>query len=188
MFVYVIRHGQSETNVSHVWTGWRDVMLTDKGVQDAHKAGEYLNNVSFDKVFSSDLTRAYRTAQIALPNYEIEQSKELREINVGTLSGQPHECLTKEERACASLVGYAQYEGESKEDMNERIRTFMKKMELLDYGKIAVFSHAGWLRGMLDIVTGIKQPRNIIHCDNCAISIYEYKNSKWRLWSWINPM
>ena len=134
MFVYVIRHGQSETNVSHVWTGWRDVMLTDKGIQDAHKAGEYLNNVSFDKVFSSDLTRAYRTAQIALPNYEIEQSKELREINVGTLSGQPHECLTKEERACASLVGYAQYEGESKEDMNERIRTFMKKMELLDYG------------------------------------------------------
>ena len=35
MLLYVIRHGESETNLSHHWTGWNDVNLTDKGRKDA---------------------------------------------------------------------------------------------------------------------------------------------------------
>ena len=37
MFVYVIRHGESETNLSKKWTGWLDVQLTKKGYEDAKK-------------------------------------------------------------------------------------------------------------------------------------------------------
>ena len=50
MYVYVIRHGESETNKAKKWTGWLDVHLTDKGKDDAKKAGNFLKRISFDKI------------------------------------------------------------------------------------------------------------------------------------------
>ena len=67
MRVYVIRHGESETNLSKRWTGWKAVNLTEKGYEDAKKAGKIIGDVTFDKVFSSDLRRAKETAMTALP-------------------------------------------------------------------------------------------------------------------------
>ena len=67
MFVYVIRHGESETNLSKKWTGWLDVQLTEKGYEDAKKAAGYLKGISFDKIYTSDLMRAKQTAQTAFP-------------------------------------------------------------------------------------------------------------------------
>lgn len=49
MKVYVIRHGESETNYEKKWTGWLDVNLTEKGMNDAKKAGEFLASVSLIK-------------------------------------------------------------------------------------------------------------------------------------------
>ena len=68
MRVYVIRHGESETNYKKQWTGWSDVHLTDKGKEDAKKARDFLKHISFDKIFASDLVRAVETAKIALPD------------------------------------------------------------------------------------------------------------------------
>ena len=50
MKLYVIRHGESENNVKTCFTGWMDVNLTEKGIADAHKAGELLRDVTFDRV------------------------------------------------------------------------------------------------------------------------------------------
>lgn len=188
MFVYIIRHGESESNKTNMWTGWWDVKLTEKGREDALKAREYLKNVKFDKVFSSDLSRAYETATIVLPDYEIEKNEKLREFNVGSLSKNSHDITSKEEHEETARLGFAKYGGESKLDMKNRVAGFLHDIEPLDCENVAVFSHAGWLRGMMDLVTGIDQNRNTIHCKNCTISIYEYKNGMWKLWSWINPM
>ena len=62
MFLYVIRHGESETNLSRHWTGWNDVNLTEKGRKDAERAGAMLQGIPFDQIYSSDLTRALHTA------------------------------------------------------------------------------------------------------------------------------
>lgn len=188
MFVYIIRHGESESNKTNMWTGWWDVKLTEKGREDALKAREYLKNVKFDKVFSSDLSRAYETATIVLPDYDIEKNEKLREFNVGSLSKNSYDITSKEEHEEARRLGYAKYGGESKLDMRNRIAGFLHDIEPFDCENVAVFSHAGWLREMMDLVTGIDQNRSAIHCKNCTIAIYEYKNGTWKLWSWINPM
>ena len=67
MKVYVVRHGESETNKIRHWTGWLDVALTEKGQNDALFARSVLENVHFDKVYTSDLIRAMQTAEIAIP-------------------------------------------------------------------------------------------------------------------------
>ena len=67
MKLYIVRHGESETNRKGLWTGWLDVALTDKGIADAERVRDTLRGIKFDKVYSSDLQRARVTCEIALP-------------------------------------------------------------------------------------------------------------------------
>ena len=186
MRVYIIRHGESENNFKKLWTGWLNIHLTEKGTKDAEKAREFLKDVKFDKVFSSDLQRAIETTEIALPNYEYETSSLLREINVGNIAGKPVSILTLEERKDAVINGYAAYGGETKAEITERVIKFKKELENMSFERVALVSHAGWLRGFFDEVVGTILPRTNIMCLNCAIGIFEYEKGIWKLHSWIN--
>ncbi len=90
----LVRHGQSEWNLKNLFTGWRDPDLTEKGVEEAKKAGTLLKaeGLSFDIAFTSALTRAQRTCALALK--ELGQSdlktvkdEALNERDYGDLSG-----------------------------------------------------------------------------------------------------
>ena len=186
MLIYVIRHGQSETNLQQQWTGWLDAPLTEKGRKDAEKAREFLKNISFDKVYCSDLRRAKETAAIAAPHWEAEPTALLREVNVGTLAGQPLSVLTKEQDAHIFEVGYGDYDGETQEAFAHRVATMMEQVAALPCTNVALFSHAGWLRGMLDIVLGLRLPRGRVRCRNCTIAVFEYTDGVWSLHSWVN--
>ena len=186
MRVYVIRHGESENNLAKKWTGWMDAHLTEKGKEDARKAGDFLKNISIDKVFASDLSRAIETAQIALPGCSCEITPLLREINVGTLVGKPLSIVSEAQKERIVKSGYVEFDGETKEHFDSRIRQVMDALETLNCETVALFSHAGWLRGMLDAVIGMSVPRKYVQCNNCTIAIFEYGNEIWQLHSWIN--
>jgi 2,3-bisphosphoglycerate-dependent phosphoglycerate mutase len=64
----LVRHGQSEWNLKNLFTGWRDVDLTEKGVAEAREAGRKLNaqGIKFDVAFTSALKRAQRTLDLML--------------------------------------------------------------------------------------------------------------------------
>lgn len=186
MRVFIVRHGESETNRKGLWTGWLDVPLTEKGRADARKAGALLGQVSFDKIYASDLMRAEETARTAVPGCRVETSALLREIDVGTLAGSPIASLTDDQRNALSGDGYRMFGGETREAFGGRIREFMELLEGLDCENVAVFSHAGWLRGFLNAVTGTPLPMKNIRCDNCTVGIFEYENGNWKLHSWIN--
>jgi 2,3-bisphosphoglycerate-dependent phosphoglycerate mutase len=64
----LLRHGQSQWNLENRFTGWVDVDLTAEGAAQALKGGELLKaeGVAFDRAYSSVLTRAIRTGEIAL--------------------------------------------------------------------------------------------------------------------------
>jgi len=62
----LIRHGESVWNQKNVFTGWVDVPLSGKGINEAIKAGEKMSNLEFDVVFTSVQVRAIETAMIAL--------------------------------------------------------------------------------------------------------------------------
>jgi 2,3-bisphosphoglycerate-dependent phosphoglycerate mutase len=64
-----LRHGESEWNAANLFTGWVDVDLSEKGVKEAEEAGRLLaeeTGLDFDVVYTSVLTRAVRTADLAL--------------------------------------------------------------------------------------------------------------------------
>ena len=91
----LIRHGQSEWNKKNLFTGWEDVDLSEKGVEEAIKSGLELaqRQIVFDCVFSSALKRAIRTAEIVLKqmelnNLSIVKAWQLNERHYGSLQGQ----------------------------------------------------------------------------------------------------
>ena len=186
MRIFVVRHGESENNQKALWTGWADVSITDKGREDAQKVGEFLKNISFDKVYVSDLKRAIETLESAIPGYEYETSPLLREINVGTLANQPLSILTDSQKETIALDGYSEFNGETREEFKGRIIEFMKKIETSGEENIAVFTHAGWMRSIFDIVTQASSRIKNVCCNNCALGIFEYTGERWRVHSWIN--
>jgi 2,3-bisphosphoglycerate-dependent phosphoglycerate mutase len=62
----IFRHGQSVWNLENKFTGWIDVELTEKGMQEAKNAGEKLKPYHFDLAYASGLKRAQQTLKIAL--------------------------------------------------------------------------------------------------------------------------
>ena len=68
MELVLIRHGQSEWNAKNLFTGWRDVPLSEQGIAEAQAAGRKLaeKGYQFDLAFTSVLTRAIKTCNIVL--------------------------------------------------------------------------------------------------------------------------
>ncbi len=64
----LVRHGQSEWNLKNLFTGWRDVPLTEKGIEEAKRAGRLLKakGYGFDVAFTSAQTRAQETLRLML--------------------------------------------------------------------------------------------------------------------------
>ena len=90
----LLRHGESIWNKENVFTGWTDVDLSEKGVQEAKKSGQILKQkgYTFDLVFTSVLKRATRTMDLALEemgltHIEIKKSWCLNERHYGALQG-----------------------------------------------------------------------------------------------------
>ncbi len=90
----LLRHGQSAWNLQNRFTGWVDVDLSDAGVAEAERGGRLIAEagLQFDRVFTSVLTRAVRTAEIALRAsgqlwIPVEKAWRLNERHYGGLTG-----------------------------------------------------------------------------------------------------
>lgn len=88
----LVRHGQSQWNLENRFTGWVDVPLSELGVKEAHEAGEKLKGYTFDRAFTSALTRAQETLRIILEvigqtEIPIERDQALNERHYGDLQG-----------------------------------------------------------------------------------------------------
>jgi 2,3-bisphosphoglycerate-dependent phosphoglycerate mutase len=90
----LVRHGQSEWNLKNLFTGWKDPGLTELGIKEAVAAGRKLKEqgLSFDVAFTSALTRAQHTLDLALKEMgqtglPITRNLALNERDYGDLSG-----------------------------------------------------------------------------------------------------
>lgn len=88
------RHGQSEWNLKNLFTGWHDVDLTDKGVEEAKEAGRLLGELDYniDIAFTSVLKRAIRTLWLMLDEMDrmwipVVRDWRLNERHYGALQG-----------------------------------------------------------------------------------------------------
>jgi len=174
----LLRHGQSQWNLENKFTGFHDVDLSGKGIEEARQAGEQIKQagITFDQVFTSTLTRANRTAKLALEAAgqsdlidTMTFHDDLRERDYGDLTG-----LNKDETRAKYgdeqvHIWRRSYDtrppgGECLQDVVEnRVRPYYEAniKPLLDDGKnILIAAHGNSLRAML-IILGVETPDSI---------------------------
>ncbi len=159
--LYVVRHGETDWNAQHIIQGHTDTLLNEEGEKQAHELKKELKDVKFDKVFSSDLLRAKRTAEIIVLEKElaIETTKILRELNYGEFEGtitrnfftkfDQWRALSEEERK--KDENYEKYKNvESWEDVSARLITFLREVAIGYMGKtVLITTHGGLMHNLL---------------------------------------
>lgn len=180
--ILLIRHGQSEWNKLNLFTGFKNVELSDQGIEEANNAGQSFKNLDmqFDIVYTSELKRAQDTAKIILENLDqwknlndqqkIITDSNLNERDYGDLTGlDKKETADKfgEEQVHKWRRGYSDQppNGESLEDVVSRVRKYfddeiVKSINNSDYNNILIAAHGNSLRALL-IVMNIYDPSNI---------------------------
>ena len=87
----LIRHGETDYSSQNRYCGFSNPPLNNKGIWQSKKLAAKLKEVRIDKVYSSDLVRAYDTAKIIFENNSIEKAADLREMNFGLFEGLKYE-------------------------------------------------------------------------------------------------
>jgi 2,3-bisphosphoglycerate-dependent phosphoglycerate mutase len=166
----LVRHGQSEWNLKNLFTGWRDVGLTEKGRAEAKAAGERLKalGLKFDIAYTSALSRAQKTCDIILD--ELGQAglttirdQALNERDYGDLSGLNKDDARArwgEEQVHVWRRSYATQPpgGESLRDTGARVWPYyMHEMQphVLRAETVLVAAHGNSLRALIMALDGL---------------------------------
>lgn len=181
MKLFMIRHGQTTANETVTYAGQTDARLTELGKQQAAAIAPILADISFDKVFSSDLSRAYVTQQLALPGYTATLLPLLREYDVGAVVGMGwNEAAEKYGPFNGDYSGVG---GESTQMVEARVRQFLDILEKEPCEYAAAFCHNGVMKAMLRVVMGDCKTAAVEN-GNCNIAVFEYKDHKWKMLCW----
>ena len=183
--LFIIRHGQSITNIDKIFTGRLDSPLSDLGIMQAEKTAEYIvNNYHIDKVYASDLKRAFKTGEIVAEKFGIDAIPvpELREICGGVWEGMVFDDVPvkyPEEYAVwkNDLGSFCAIDGESAKEVYDRIsKAIIKIAEENDGKNVAIACHAFAIRTFLCYARGkgVEELQNSSFVTNSSISIMEY--------------
>ena len=163
------RHGETDWNRDGIWQGHGDPPLNDVGRKQATQLAVRLVDVDIDALYSSDLRRAYETAEIIAQakGLEITADADLREIDVGSWSG-----LTTEEIA-TRFPGMTSHDGESREVFDARAVGALHRIADASEGhQVLVVTHGGVVRALQRHIFG--EPRNVL--GNCEAAEFRYEN------------
>ena len=180
--ILLIRHGQSEWNKLNLFTGFKNIELSEQGIEEANKAGQNFKNldIKFNIVFTSELKRAQETAKIILQNLDqwdflnnegkIISNINLNERDYGDLTGlNKKETAEKfgEEQVHKSRRGYSDQppNGERLEEVVRRVTKYFEEVikpaiQSNENDNILIAAHGNSLRALL-IVMNIYEPNNI---------------------------
>ena len=202
MKLYLIRHGESEANSTATHSGWSQVSLTAKGEGEARAVGDRLRheNLTFDRIYTSDLRRAMQTHALALPDTAAHTTPLVSEVNVGSLAGRRIADCTREMGepylAAKKRFDFRMWGGENYEMFCTRILQFVRQIEQEDGETAAAFCHGGVIHAILDMLfsgvlndgkpvpteIGIDKPS--FACPNCGVFVFEFSKGMWKLRAW----
>jgi 2,3-bisphosphoglycerate-dependent phosphoglycerate mutase len=172
----LVRHGQSEWNLKNLFTGWRDVGLTEKGVAEAHNAGQKLKaeGLHFDVAFTSELVRAQRTLDIVLgemgqTDVTVIKDQALNERDYGDLSGLNKDDARKKWGEEQVLIWRRSYDvappgGESLKDTAARVLPYYIQdilPRVLRGDRVIVAAHGNSLRALIMVLERLS-PKEIV--------------------------
>jgi 2,3-bisphosphoglycerate-dependent phosphoglycerate mutase len=164
----LLRHGQSVWNQENRFTGWVDVDLSEKGVQEAKQAGLALRDQPIDRVFTSMLMRAQKTASLALEaagksGLPTVRDEALNERHYGDLQGLDKDETRQKHGEEQVKIWRRSFDvpppgGESLKDTCERVMPYWRDQilpALLAGDNVLVAAHGNSLRALTKELEGL---------------------------------
>ncbi len=142
--IFLVRHGQTDSNLNRIVQGQHDTPLNDTGRKQARKAAEKLKNSGAELVVSSDLKRARETAEIiaSMLGIPLKTDKRLREMNLGIWEGKTFEEVARDESAKIWSEKPSQWKIRGSETLFEVQKRMIEAInELSDVKKAIIVSH-----------------------------------------------
>lgn len=133
-------HGTTFDNEAEVSSGWKDVDISPKGIEQSIVLKDQVKDKKFDVIFCSDLKRAVHSAKLSFNDlYTIIPDSRLRECNYGDFNGKPSKIV---EPIQETHIIQEFPNGESYEDVKARIADFLNSLKK-DYnnGHVAIVAH-----------------------------------------------
>ena len=169
-YLVLVRHGQSEWNALGLWTGLRDVPLSEEGIEEARRAAEALRDVKFDVGYTSELGRAQQTLEeikTALGQTEIPTiaAPELNERDYGDLTAK-NKWKIQEEYGTEQFLkwrrswDYPVPGGDTLKDVHARVSAYYDRQILpdLEAGKnVIIAAHGNSLRALVKHLENISE-------------------------------
>jgi probable phosphoglycerate mutase len=197
----IVRHGETAWNAEMRVQGQLDIPLNATGRWQAQKVADALTGVEFDAVVSSDLLRAWETAQLSIvsngvlpaPTDKIQMNAGLRERHYGKFQGLKYveaQAQFPEDFAAHQYrhLEFAYGNGESLSNFAARVNKVMSALAEQHAGNtVLVLTHGGVLDVIYRMATGLplQAPRNF-PIPNAAINWLEHANAQWSVVDWAN--
>lgn len=186
MNLYLIRHGQTKSNLEGRYIGSYEDELSLKGIEEIKKAREYIKNTAFDKVFASDRKRAIDSAKI-LVDKEINCDYRLNERDFGIFENRTYKEICEkypmEQRAW--IDNWRDYKipgGENVIEVYVRVGEFMKLLEKESFKNCLAVTHGGIIRLIYCYILG-GDLNNFwrFTSKNGSISIVKFEYNNWSI-------
>lgn len=158
MNLYLVRHGKTCCNLKEKYIGSFEDDLSEQGIREIKKVKEITSKVHFDKVFSSERSRAYHSAMLLTDN-EIIKDYRLNERDFGIFENKTYGeiCYNYPEERKAWEEEWMDYKiphGESAKECYDRAAEFMKMLEKQNYENCLAVTHGGIIRSIYCYILG----------------------------------
>lgn len=153
----------TDWNLSGRFQGVADIPLNEQGRRQARSLARYVEGLEGDaEVWSSPLTRAVETAELAFPDRELRLDSRLRELNFGNFEGKTQMENELDEAWATWMLDpfeLAPPGGESYSQLRERAGQWMREVATGAAGHVVAVTHSGTIQMMLSEVLGVEKVR-----------------------------
>ncbi|MFC1952885.1 histidine phosphatase family protein [Chloroflexota bacterium] len=187
--IILVRHGETEWNLTEIFRGTIDVGLNETGIKQAELLGEFMKGLKIEAIFSSPLKRALMTAEPVARNkqLQIETVPALIDLNFGKWQGLPvQEVRDKYEELYSDWVNHPESvempDGENLNYVRKRALALIDRLTVEYHGTVVLVSHRVVNKVLICALLGLDNSHFWnIQQDTCGITTFAFEKGRFIL-------
>lgn len=174
MKVYIVRHGQTNSNLAGIYNLLEED-LNENGINQAKDLSKKIKDIDYEIMYCSPLKRTIHTASIInCQNKEIIYDERLVERKHGKLAGLPWETVDREKHW--NYYNNERYaDEESVQELFKRVYGFLEELKTKDYNSVLVVAHSGVSKAFYSYFKGIPKDGKFLNLGLKNGDIVEYE-------------